>query len=261
MVYTVNNLISDAYNCAGIVGKEFEQVSGEQYTEGLGYLNSLLAKKTADKSGIPYYLQYNSNFVIGQEQYFIPELIDVDTLCFFIDSPPDPIIVNPVPASPTPGVITPGNQVRYGMRKLDRKAYWGTPRANQITSLPYQFMIERQFGGASLFVYFLPTVAYQYQIWGLFSLNNVALNQELQLTLDQFYIDFLKFELTDRLCSEYDYTMPEGAARQLAEYQAIIDKREQRLDLVQQQISPLSVLGDGVNYGWANLGTGWGVPY
>lgn len=260
MVYTVNQLISDAYNCAGIVGKEFEQTSGEQYTEGLGYLNALLAKKTADKSGIPYFLQYNSNFVIGQEQYFIAGLISIDSMTFFIDNPPDPIIVNPVPAPPKPLVSTTGNQVRYAMNKLDRKAYWGTPRANQIISLPYQFYYERQFGGASVYVYFLPNQTYQFQIWGLFSLNGVALNQDLNLTLDQFYIDYLKFELADRICAEYDYNFPEGAARQLAEYQAIIDKREQRLDLTQQQVSPFSRDGDGINYGYANLGTGWSVP-
>ena len=260
MAYTVDQLISDAYNCAGIVGKEFEQVSGQQYTEGLGYLNSLLAKKTADKSGIPYFLQYNANFIIGQEQYFIPGLIRIDTLTFTISSPPTAPIVNPIPAPPTPGVVGPGNQVRYSLRPLERKAYWATPRANQIQSLPYQYTVERQFGGASLYVYFLPNQAYQYQIWGLFALNNVALNQDLQLTLDQFYIDFLKFELTDRLCAEYDYNMPEGAARQLAEYQVIIDKREQKMDLTQQTISPLTQICDGVNYAWANLDTGWRVP-
>lgn len=260
MVYTVNNLISDAYNCSGVVGKEFEQVSGQQYTEGLGYLNSVLAKKTADKSGIPYYLEYNANFIIGQEQYYIPGLISIDTLTFFISNPPDPIIVNPVPAPPTPGVAPAGNQVRYALRKVERKQYWATPRANQIQSLPYQYYVERQFGGASLYVYFLPIQPYQFQIWGLFSLNNVALNQDLSLTLDQFYIDFIKFELAARICAEYDYNFPEGAAAQLAEYQAIIDKREQRLDLTQQTISPLSQIGDGVNYAWANLGTGWNVP-
>jgi len=72
MVYTVTQLVSEAFYTSGIVGKEFEQVSGEQQTEGLQYLNSLLAKKTADKSGIPYYLRYSANFVIGQEQYTIP---------------------------------------------------------------------------------------------------------------------------------------------------------------------------------------------
>jgi hypothetical protein len=260
MVYPVTQLISNSFYASGIVGKEFETVSGEQQAEGLQYLNSLLAKKTADKSGIPYFLEYNANFIIGQEQYYIPGLISVDTMCFFINHPPGPIIVNPVPASPIPGPVTPGNQVRYAMRSCDRKLYWATPRANQILSLPYQYTVERQFGGASVYVYFLPIHQYQFQIWGMFALNNVVEGQDLSLTLDQFYIDFLHFELTERICAEYNYTMPEGAANQLYQYRMIIDKREQKLDLTQQQISVLAQTTDGVNYAYANLGTGWTVP-
>ena len=276
MAYTVTQLVSDAFNCAGIVGKEFEQVSGEQFTEGLQLLNSLLAKKTADKSGIPYMLEYNSFFVIGQEQYLIPGLITVDTMTFFIDNPPaTPTTPPPYATSPTPFVQSAGNQVRYAMRQVDRKTYWATPRANQIMSLPYQYMVERQFGGstntqpgilpnpfggASIFVYFLPIQAYAFQIWGLFAMQNVVAGQDLAGSLDQFYIDFLKFELAERLCAEYDYSFPPGAAKQLDEYQLIIDKREQRLDLTQTQISVLSQTTDGVNYAYANLGTGWTVP-
>lgn len=260
MPYTVTKLIADSFNASGIVSKEFEQVSGEQQAEGFQYLNSLLAKKTADKSAIPYFLEYNANFIIGQEQYFIPRLIRIDTMTFFIDSPPDPIIVNPQPGSPIPGVTGAGNQVRYAMRQVDRKTYWATPRANQIQALPYQYTMERQFGGASVFVYFLPVQQYQFQIWGLFALQSVTMDQDLSLTLDQFYIDFLHFELVERICAEYNYSMPPGAEQQLEEYRLIIDKREQRLDLTQTQISVLSQTTDGVNYAYANLGTGWVVP-
>lgn len=277
MAYTVTELVADAFNCSGIVGKEFEQVSGEQQAEGFKWLNSLLAKKTADKSGIPYFLRYSANFVIGQEQYPIPGLIDVSSMTFFIDSPPStPVIPAPPYATmPTPFVQGQSNEVRYSMRKVDRKAYWGTPRANQIQSLPYQYYVERQFGGstntqpgilpnplggASVFVYFLPVQAYTFEIWGLFALNSVTQGQDLSLTLDQFYIDFLKFELAERICAEYDYSFPDGAAKQLDEYQMIIDKREQRLDLTQQTISPLAQINDGINYAWANLSTGWTVP-
>jgi hypothetical protein len=277
MVYTVTQLVTDAFTCSGIVGKEFEQVSGEQQEEGFQYLNSILAKKTADKSGIPYFLRYSSNFVIGQEQYTIPGLIDISSLTFFIDSPPSTPIVPPPPYAtmPVPAVTGQSNQVRYSMRKVDRKLYWATPRANQIMSLPYQYYVERQYGGAtntqpgilpnplggaSIFVYFLPVAAYTFEIWGLFSLNSVVMGQDLSETLDQFYIDFLKFELAERICAEYDYSMPPGAAKQLSEYQLIIDKREQRLDLTQQSISPLAQITDGINYAWANLSTGWSVP-
>ena len=277
MVYTVTQLVTDAFHTSGIVGEEFETVSGEQQNKGFRLLNSLLAKKTADKSGIPYFIEYNSYFVIGQEQYVIPGLISVDTLTFFIDNPPavPPPVPPPYATTPVPSITGAGNQVRYAMRQVDRKIYWATPRANQIMSLPYQYTVERQFGGstntqpgvlpnplggASIYVYFLPVQAYQFQLWGLFSLNSVTMGQDLSLTLDQFYIDFLMYELAERLCADYDYSMPEGAAHQLEEYQMIIDKREQRLDLNHQSISALSQTTDGVNYAWANLSTGWNVP-
>lgn len=274
VVYTVTELVSSAFNTSGIVGKEFEQVSGEQFTEGFNLLNSLLAKKTADKSGIPYFLRYRSSFVIGQEQYLIPGLISVDSMTFFIDNQQGPPLTPPANAtSPIPSIQGAGNQVRYAMRQVDRKLYWSTPRANQILSLPYQYYVERQFGGsttvganpqqlggASIFVYFLPVQNYTFEIWGLFSLNSVTINQDLSGSLDQFYIDFLKFELAERICAEYDYTLPPGAAKQLEEYQLIIDKREQQMDLKQQTISPLSQITDGINYAYANLGTGWSVP-
>lgn len=276
MVYTVTQLVSKAFYTSGIVGKEFEQVSGEQQQEGFEFLNSLLAKKTADKSGIPYYLRYSANFVIGQEQYTIPGLIDVDSMTFFIDSPPSTPVTPPAYATmPVPSVAGQTNEVRYAMRKVDRKLYWATPRANQIMSLPYQYYVERQYGGAtntqpgtlpnplggaSIFVYFLPVAAYTFEIWGIFALQSVTKQQDLSLTLDQFYIDFLQFELAERICAEYDYSMPPGAAKQLESYQMIIDKREQRLDLTQQTISALSQTTDGVNYAWANLSTGWSVP-
>src|SRR5277367_2749890 len=227
MVFTVQELVSDAFYCSGIVGKEFNTVSGEQFNEGLIFLNSLLAKRTADKSAIPYFLRYSANFVIGQEQYPIPGLIDVESMTFFIDSPPStPVIPPPAFATmPTPSVAPQTNEVRYSMRKLDRKTYWATPRANQIQSLPYQYYVERQFGGgtivgapsptnpypfggASIFVYFLPSVAYTYEIWGLFAMQNVTQGQDLAQSLDQFYIDFLKFELAKRICAEYDYSFP-----------------------------------------------------
>src|ERR1700683_3462823 len=106
MTFTVQQLITYAFNCSGIVGKEFEQVSGEQFNEGLIFLNSLLAKKTADKSGIPYFLRYSSTFVVGQEQYVIPGLIDVESMTFFIDAPPATPVIPPPPFAtmPTPSV-------------------------------------------------------------------------------------------------------------------------------------------------------------
>jgi hypothetical protein len=251
MVYTVTQLITDAYYTSGIVGKEFETVSGSQAQDGLANLNFLLGKKSADKGAIPYFLRYNNTMVIGQEQYFIPGLITTETLTYQIPNPD-------------------GNNVRYACRPVDRKLYWATPRANNIQSLPYNYFVQREFntdltkgpigGGASVYFYFLPSQAFPFEIWGLFALTNVALNQDLSLTLDEFYQDYLRFELAVRLCKVYNYAIPPGVQAELDEYYMILEKREQQIDLHQQSISPLSQITDGLNYAWANLGTGWSVP-
>lgn len=242
MTYTVTELIADAYYTSGIVGREFEQVSGSQLNDGLRALNALLDKKTLDKQAIPYFTQFNSTMVVGQEKYFVPGLISAETAVFFIDP------------------------VRYPVRIVDRKYYWATPRANNIQSLPYQCTMERTFDlasgqtGSDVYFYFLPSQAYPYQIWGIFALANVSFNDDLQANMSPFYRDFLHFELSDRLCNIFNYVLPPGPQRELDSFRLMLDKREQRLDLVQTNISALSNNYDGMNYAWYNLGTGWGVP-
>jgi hypothetical protein len=238
MTYTVTELVTNAFYKSGVVGKEFQEISGSQLNDGIEMLNDLLADKTADKGGIPYFLEYNGVMVPGQEAYPIPNLIQIETLTFFI-------------------VDQSGNQVRYGVRKVDRKTYWNTPRANNIDSLPFQYYMERNFGGATVYFYFYPNQAYPFQMWALFSLANVVPGQDLDLTIDKFYQNYLKYLLAVRICNEYDFSVPPGVQRQLDSYDLIIDKREQRIDLYNTIISPLQTSGDGINYAWANLGTGW----
>lgn len=242
MTYPVTKLITDAYCTAGIVSKEFDEVSGSQLDQGLESLNSLLNKKTLDQAAIPYFSEYNGTMVIGREEYFIPGLISIDTVTYFIGS------------------------VRYSTREADRKKYWGGARANNIQALPFNYEWELTFNtttyesGANIFFYFLPSQNFPFQIWGLFALNEVSFNDDLDKVMSKFYRDFLKFELADRLCSDFNYVLPPGPQRELDEYRLLLDKREQRLDLVQQTMSPLANITDGINYAWVNLGTGWSVP-
>ena len=86
MAYNTNQLISGAYYAAGIVSREFETVSGSQMTDGLTWLNNIITEKSVNSGMIPYETTYNANFVIGQESYYIPNLIQVDTLTFFLEN-------------------------------------------------------------------------------------------------------------------------------------------------------------------------------
>lgn len=232
MAYTTLQLINNAYYESGIVSRGFETVSGQQANDGLQFLNDLLADKTVENGLIPYYEEHNFNAVPGQEKYFIENLINIDTFVFYIDT------------------------VRYQTENRARREYFGSSRADNIQSLPGSWHMERCFQGANLYIYFKPNVAYPLTIWGQFRLAQVVLNQDLSLTLDRFYINYLKFDLASRLCAEYNYSVPPGVAKTLDQLQDAISKKSGPMDLRLTKLSSLQRRG-GINYGTVNLGYGW----
>ena len=232
MAYTTLQLINNAHYESGIVSRGFETVSGQQANDGLQFLNDLLQDKTVENGLIPYYEKYNFNAVAGQETYFIPDLIEVDTFVFYIDT------------------------VRYQTENRARREYFGSSRADNIQSLPGSWHMERCFGGANLYIYFKPNTNYPLELWGQFRLNEVTINQDLSLTLDRFYINYLKFDLAARLCIEYNYSIPIGVGKQLAKYEDNISKKSGPMDLRLIKLSSLQRRG-GINYAQVNLGYGW----
>jgi hypothetical protein len=171
MASTVIQLITAAYYASGIVSREFQTVQGYQLNDGLGFLNDIIGDKVVEDDMIPYYTTgYPIQGVIGQEKYFVPNLIEAETIVFFIDPPP--------------------NEVRYSMRKNFRKQYFGSPRAQNIKSLPFNWHVETCFVGAHLFIYFLPDKAYAFQIAGLFRLAEVSVNQNLSAPITTVNLGF-----------------------------------------------------------------------
>lgn len=231
MAYTTNQLISGAYHASGVVAREFEEVSGQQVTDGLTWLNNILTEKVVDEGMIPYETTYTFSAVAGQEAYVIPDLIDIDTLVFFLDS------------------------VRYAMTNVGRNTYFGAPRVENFETLPYSYYMERKLGGATLYLYFKPNEAYSMELHGLFRLSSVALGQDLSLTIDEFYRTYLRYALADRICSEYNFVVPPGVAKQLARYELMIAKGSRTLDLGMRKVSSLQKPSP-YNYAFINLGRG-----
>jgi hypothetical protein len=155
MVYTTNQLISDSFYASGVVAREFETVSGAQIADGLQWLNDILTDKRVEKGMIPYETTYNFTAQVGQEKYFIPNLVQIDTLVFYLES------------------------VRYSMVYTKRNQYFGSPRVQNIESLPYQWYWERAVGGGNLYIYFSPDQQYPMEIHGMFNVNPVALGQDI----------------------------------------------------------------------------------
>lgn len=235
MAYTVTKLITNAYYASGIVGRDFQTVSGSQLNDGLDFFNEILSDKYVEKGMLPYYTKYNFNSIAGTEKYFIPNLIEVETLVFFI------------------------NTVRYAMSKVDRIYYYGSSRADNVESLPFTWHMERELGGSSLYLYFKPDQAYPMELWGQFGLADATNNTDLELVYDQFYISYLKYALAKRICINFDCIIPPGVSDQLLQYNMMISKRVSPLDLRMQKTTTFGS-SNSVNYGQANLGKGWTAP-
>lgn len=157
MTYPVTKLIGKAFYAASIVSRQFQTVDGEQEAVGLELLNEILSDSTIEKELIPHFqVQYPFNAVSGQEKYFIPNLVDASTIVFFI------------------------NSVRFEVSPVPRDQYFGTSRAENVSSLPFIWHFERTVGGAYIYLYFLPNQSYSMQLNGKFALSEVSIGQDLQ---------------------------------------------------------------------------------
>lgn len=231
MTYSVTQLISNAYYTSGIVARGYETVSGEQYTDGLALLNALLDFKTVDKRTIPFFTPYTFNAVIGQEMYFVPNLIEVESITFNIGT------------------------VRFSMSEQQRKQYFGAPRVDNISALPFNWHMENTIGGANIYMYFLPAGEYPIKIFGKFSLSNITATTDLSTVFDNFYIEYLRYLLADYICEFNNIDMPMRSSARLREYEKkIIDFSP--LDFTVRKVSTLQK-DSGYNWADVNIGLGW----
>jgi hypothetical protein len=228
MSYPVTQLVTRAFNLSGILSRELETITFDQLNEGVTLLNALLAVMTADQRHIPYFTVYEFTLVSGQELYFIRNLVEMESLTFTID------------------------EVRYSMMNQSKKNYFGSARVNNIQSLPFTWNIQRTLNGSNLRMYFLPNGNYGAEIVGKFSLASVALNQDLSLTLDTFYIEYLRYKLCEYLCDEYNISMQPQAYKKLREFEEVIMDIDS-YDFSMQKVSSLQSQR-GLN--WADISIG-----
>jgi len=232
MAYLASEVITNAYYISNIVSREFETPTGPQMSNGLQTLNTILSDKTINSGLIPYTDKYTFTTTVGDGEYYIANLIGIDTITFFI------------------------NDLRFQMTNQQRQKFFGSVRATSVESLPMAWHTEKILNGTNLFLYPLPSQAFPIEIWGDFRLSSVTQFQDLELTLDRFYINYLEFALAARLCMNYGYLLPIDAKTQLDSYEQWVRGEGKTLDLSMQKVSSLTA-NSGVNYALANLGNGW----
>lgn len=230
MAYPVAKLITNSYYLSGVASRKLQTVSGDMIEDGLDLLNGLLAVKSGNVRLIPYFTRYNFTAIAGTEEYFIPNLVSVETLTFFI------------------------NNVRYSMNVQKREIYWGEGRVNNINSLPFEYNVTRVKGGTNIYLYFSPQQNYPLELWGKFQLTDVTLNQDLSLTYDRFYIEYLRYALAEQICNDYNIELKPNSAGRLKELESIIMYIEPP-DLTNKNFLPFS--GTSWSYADVSLGLGW----
>lgn len=231
MPYSAEALITKAYYTANIVSRDFETVTGSQISDGLDLLNALLAVKSADKRLIPYYTYSEIALTVNVGDYFIPNLVEVDPITFNI------------------------GPVRFPMQRMNRREFFGAPRVDDINSLPFSWEFEREKGGGRIRIYFLPSENFPLKFMGKYALNNVTLFQDLSLTLDNFYIEYLRYALADYLCEFNGLSLTPNSVSRLKELENII-MDVSPIDFTLEVVSSLSG-SHGMNWAYINISGGY----
>lgn len=231
--YLASLLISRSWNLSGIVAREFEETSGQESSDGLYLLNEVLAEKSYDLKLIPYWGRIEFNLVQGQERYYIPNLYQVETFTFNIGS------------------------VRFPTFYAGRKQYFGDGRVDNIQALPFEWHLERTFGGCYFYVYFLPQQTFLAKITGKFALTNVQLNTNLSNLYDLFYLSYLRYLLAEAMSQEYDIDFAPNKLMKLRQI-------EQKLLYVSPPdftMKKISFMNNSQPFNWAhvNISPAWNV--
>jgi len=234
MTYLARELISSAYNLSGIVARDLQSVTGAQSNLGLRLLNSMLAMKACDKSLIPYFDEIIVAGVIGQERYFLENVVEVESVTFNI------------------------GQLRYPTRNQGRKNYFGSARYDAINSLPFSWHVERCVGGSNLFLYFKPNDTYSIKVWGKLAFDDTTLDTDLSTVFDGYYLEYIRYELAAVICNEYQITLQAQTAEWLEDLRNKV-RDESPIDLRMVRKTRFTN-NAGLNYGDINLGSGWRPP-
>jgi len=224
-MYTTLQLITDAFYLSQIVAQDLQVApTGSQIEIGLNRLNGFIGNKGAKTKLIPFYqalIGSQYHFITGQEKYFFPNLVHIETLTFFLTNPSET------------------NSVRFPMHEETRFMYFGTGRAEGIEALPYQWRQERVLGGTNLYIYFLPQQDYPFEIVGKFMFDAVTLDQDLEVGFERSYIEYMLYGLSKYLCEFYDVEPPRSVIEQFNDFEADLTTQSP-MDLTVRKIQSFS---------------------
>lgn len=246
MSYTAQTLITRSWYLSGIVARNLQQVTGDQLTEGLYLLNSLLDFKQIETDLVPYWTYIEMPAVANQEFYFIPFVSAIETVTFNIDT------------------------VRYPMDSIPRRSYYGSSRVDNISTLPFGWNYNRALGGGNLALYFKPETDYPLKMMVKLFLSDVSLTTDLtnisetvpytfinssNQGFDTSYIEYLRYALAQHMCNEYNLEFNPDNKKTLSKY----ERKLMYVSPPDLSMKKTSILTEstGINYGDINIGRGY----
>lgn len=200
MAITAQEVAADALYESGIVARDMETPSASQIKDAIKQINYILSQEATNLGLNPYYDTYHFTAVIGEEKNFIPNLIQPETVTYTQAS----------------------NNIRYPMEWLPRDKYFGSGRLNNIETYPTMWFSEPGFGGATLYVYPLPNVAYNFEIHAKFRLQMVTQFQDLSLTLEKEFIDYITHRCAQRMCAIQGFPLPDNIKALITESESYL---------------------------------------
>lgn len=230
----VSQVISRAYILSGLVSRSLNTVNREQSSDGLDLLNLLMGEINIQPDYIPYFSLQTMTTVEGQEQYFFENVAEVMTLTYVL------------------------NNVRYAVTQDNRNHYFGSPRAENISSLPFRWYSERVVGGTQVYLYFFPSQSLVLNLkckMFLPTLTVADLDTDLSTIYDLSYQSYLIYLLTKKICQWNKISVNPEVLEELKRFQQIMDDMNPKDLTVHKQYS-LSK-GESLTYADVNFGRGW----
>lgn len=234
MSYSVNKLITSAFYLSKVRSQDFQNVGGEDISVGLDLLNEVLSETSINTKMIPYFSSVTIPAVIGQEKYFIENLVEPFSLTFN------------------------DTTIRYATTQLSMREFHSTTRIDGVIALPFDVTFTLSLGGCDMYVQFLPADTYPFIIWGKFALSLITMGQlpqDLLATYDMFYIRYLRYLLAQEICNYYGVSFN-------AELKAVSDRIAANLndknpiDLTTRKLN-LYDDKNAINWAQVNLGKGF----
>ena len=194
-MYSVSELITDAYYLSRVVAREFETVSSSQTKAGLSMLNEVISDHNISSAMLPYYDEITLPVSAGEDQVFFQNMVTVETIT----------ILN--------------GDVRHSLNRVGRDRFFNEPRVNNIRSLPYMYFYETRRISGVLNLYYSPDKDYVLTITGKRFQNPVALDFDMNNLFARFYTAYIKYALAERICNDNNITVNQGLQKILDYYQ------------------------------------------